>query len=262
MDEFDKDKIDSQDNTPIDGQLGLEDLYYQLSTQQPPEPVIDHTPIDGQMSFDDLTTNNHNINSDNVDEFVEKSNDSETTSPEVQPQDNQQDNDMEQSNTFDDDFFKQFDNHTEGSESVLFEQVNKVDPNKKWQKDWLEGQNQQEETFEQFIDNQLPKQQPELVEKHYETSEEIEAIKQERKTQILDTNTYDLTELEQNLQDYNNQQSYQEQISQDEQGQDIELLPNDQLDQQQEQDTQTYLQQTTKVNLKNKLLVVLLFLFF
>ncbi len=254
MDEFDKDKIDSQDNTPIDGQLGLEDLYYQLSMQQPPEPVVDHTPIDGQMSFDDLTTKNHNINNDNVEPVTveQTDDDNDKTSLEVQPVDNQPDNDTEQSNTFDDDFFKQFDNHTEGAESVLFEQVNKVDPNKKWQKDWLEGQNQQEETFEQFIDSQLPKQEPELVEKHYETPEEIQAIKQERKIQILDTNTYDLNELQQNLQDDTNQQSYQEQFSQDDQiVEDIEILQNDQLEQQ-EQNTQTYLQPTTKVNLKYK----------
>ena len=57
MDDFDNEL----DHSPIDGQLGLEDLYYEMSTKQQVDNVQQNNPIDGQISFDDYTI--HNVSS-------------------------------------------------------------------------------------------------------------------------------------------------------------------------------------------------------
>lgn len=56
----DFEEISSQ---PIDGQLGLEDLYYEMSTKDKPQDEINNEPIDGQISLDDLCI--HNISPEN-----------------------------------------------------------------------------------------------------------------------------------------------------------------------------------------------------
>ena len=179
MDNFNDDELNQQTNNPIDGQMGLEELYYQLSTQEKEEEQSPPKPIDGQLSLDDLHTQQLNNN-------IENSNQTDTQpEPDSSQVDQEEDYD---NNTFDDNFFKQFEGHNQSQESVLFEQVNKVNQSKKWQKEWLESPKQdEEESFEQFIDSKMPKQDPELVEKHYETPEEIAVLKQTRKSTFVDS---------------------------------------------------------------------------
>ena len=55
------DDISNQSNEPLQGQVGLEDLYYEMSTKQKDEPILDNSPIDGQVSFDDLANATSNV---------------------------------------------------------------------------------------------------------------------------------------------------------------------------------------------------------
>jgi len=52
MDEQEKDFVESND--PIDGQIGLEDLYYEMSQKEDKSPEIVSEPLDGQISLEDL----------------------------------------------------------------------------------------------------------------------------------------------------------------------------------------------------------------
>ncbi len=177
MDKEKNDIIDPQDNTPIDGQIGLEDLYYQIS-QQSPEEVVDNSPIEGQMSLDDI-----NAQQNNKQDKVEQ----ELDPLDVDP------------NNFGDDFFKQFEHKEEPTESVLFDQVNKVDKTKKWQTDWLDDQKQAgDESVDQIVDKNSILPEPEIVPKHYETPEEIEQLKANKK---VFEQTYDLQDLQESLHD-------------------------------------------------------------
>ena len=50
----DKEKELTQNNDPIDGQIGLEDLYYEMSQKNNSKQQLIDEPIDGQISLDDL----------------------------------------------------------------------------------------------------------------------------------------------------------------------------------------------------------------
>ena len=206
-----------QDNSPIDGQLGLEDLYYEISTRPIDNQETPPQPLEGQMSLQDLmgqqlntnlqstnqtdssNDNSQLVNNDNKDNLENLNNNQaqdlqlnenrelstfnqeDLLTSEWDENNKQVDYDKEkvEANTFDDNFYKQFDHDESGQESVLFSQINNVNKPKTWQKEWLEGStDKQEESFEQFIDSKMPKQNPELVEKHYETPQELEILKQ------------------------------------------------------------------------------------
>ena len=53
MDDQEKEPIES--NEPIDGQIGLEDLYYEMSQKENQPEIVSSEPLDGQVTFDDLT---------------------------------------------------------------------------------------------------------------------------------------------------------------------------------------------------------------
>jgi hypothetical protein len=52
MDDQEKDL--TQNNDPIDGQIGLEDLYYEMSQKDNQPEKVSLEPLDGQVTFDDL----------------------------------------------------------------------------------------------------------------------------------------------------------------------------------------------------------------
>lgn len=66
MDDEKKD-FDENQNVPIDGQLGLEDLYYEMSTKEQVDESITNNPIDGQISLDDICAVHSNQDTKNMD---------------------------------------------------------------------------------------------------------------------------------------------------------------------------------------------------
>lgn len=71
MDEEKKD-FDENQNVPIDGQLGLEDLYYEMSTKEQVDESINSNPIDGQISLDDLCVVHSNQDTKNMDSTMSR----------------------------------------------------------------------------------------------------------------------------------------------------------------------------------------------
>ncbi len=72
---MDEEKDESLENSqPIDGQLGLEDLYYEMSQKQDTQEIAPIEPLDGQMSLEDLQNSVSSVDKIEIDEsstFVE-----------------------------------------------------------------------------------------------------------------------------------------------------------------------------------------------
>ena len=141
MDEQEKDSVES--NNPIDGQIGLEDLYYEMSQKEDKSPEIVLKPLDGQMSLEDLQ---------NISSAEEKPNSME---------DNKQTeiDKFEETNDF-------------GEENIVQDII--AEPNDDMQQDDMLSESENQETEEIYNDEQVEKTQSQD-----EVEQESETLKEE-----------------------------------------------------------------------------------
>ncbi len=140
MDEQEKDSVES--NNPIDGQIGLEDLYYEMSQKEDKSPEIVLKPLDGQISLEDLQ---------NISSADEKP------------------NSMEDNKQIEIDKFEETNDF--GEENIMQDII--VEPNDDMQQDDTLSESENQETEEIYNDEQLEKtQSQDEVEQEFETIKE------------------------------------------------------------------------------------------